>query len=61
MRELASCIPNSEIRLRKGADMKHIIPMAVEKGFTAIISLEEHHKIPSILFSLQYCVPCDLH
>ena len=30
--------------------MKHIVPMAVEKDFTAIISVEEHHKIPSILF-----------
>ena len=49
MEELQRLIPNSEIRVRKGLDLKKIIPQAKEKGFTALIVVNEDRKVPSIL------------
>ena len=49
MEELQRVIPNSEIRVRKGLDLKKIIPQAKEKGFTAVIVVNEDRKVPSIL------------
>ena len=49
MEELQRIIPNSEIRVRKGLDLKKIIPQAKEKGFTALIVVNEDRKVPSIL------------
>ena len=48
MEELQRIIPNSEIRVRKGLDLKKIIPQAKEKGFTALIVVNEDRKVPSI-------------
>ena len=48
MEELQRIIPNSEIRVRKGLDLKKIIPQAKEKGFTALIVINEDRKVPSI-------------
>ena len=49
MEELQRVIPNSEIHVRKGLDLKKIIPQAKEKGFTALIVVNEDRKVPSIL------------
>lgn len=49
MEELQRVIPNSKIRVRKGLDLKKIIPQAKEKGFTALIVVNEDRKVPSIL------------
>ena len=48
MEELQRIIPNSEIGVRKGLDLKKIIPQAKEKGFTALIVVNEDRKVPSI-------------
>ena len=48
MEELQRIIPNSEIHVRKGLDLKKIIPQAKEKGFTALIVVNEDRKVPSI-------------
>ena len=48
MEELQRIIPNSEIRVRKGLDLKKIIPQAKEKGFTALIVVNEDRKVRSI-------------
>ena len=50
MKELQHIIPNSEVRVRKGIDLKKIIPQAKEKGFTALVVVNEDKKMPSILF-----------
>lgn len=50
MEELKRIIPNSEVRVRKGLDLKKIIPQAKEKGFTALVVVNEDRKLPSILF-----------
>ncbi|KAM7436694.1 Ribosome production factor1 [Porites harrisoni] len=47
MEELQRIIPNSEIRMRKGLDLKKIIPQAKEKGFTALIVVNEDRKVPN--------------
>lgn len=47
MEELQRIIPNSEIRVRKGLDLKKIIPQAKEKGFTALIVVNEDRKVPN--------------
>ncbi|CAH3130459.1 unnamed protein product [Porites lobata] len=47
MEELQRVIPNSEIRVRKGLDLKKIIPQAKEKGFTALIVVNEDRKVPN--------------
>lgn len=49
MEELKRIIPNSEVRVRKGLDLKKIIPQAKEKGFTALVVVNEDRKLPSIL------------
>ena len=50
MEELKRIIPNSEVRVRKGLDLKKIIPQAKEKEFTAVVVVNEDRKIPSIFF-----------
>lgn len=47
MSELSNCIPNAEMRWRKGTKIKQIIPEAIERGYTYLIIVEEHRKIPS--------------
>ena len=47
MRELADCMPNSEMKWRRGSKIKNIIPEAVERDYTDIIIIEENRKIPS--------------
>lgn len=49
MEELCKCIPNSEVRQRKGRDLKKIIPQAVSKGYTAMVIVNEDNSKPSIL------------
>ena len=49
MEELKRIIPNSEVCIRKGLDLKKIIPQAKEKGFTALVVVNEDRKLPSIL------------
>ena len=51
MEELKRIIPNSEVRIRKGLDLKKIIPQAKEKGFTALVVVNEDRKVPSILLA----------
>lgn len=48
MRELSLCIPNSEVRDRRNADLKKIIPKAIENGYTDMVVVNEDHKEPSI-------------
>ena len=48
MRELCLCIPNSEVRDRRNADLKKIIPKAIEHGYTDMVVVNEDHKEPSI-------------
>ena len=47
MKELNKCIPNSDIRLRNGTPVKKIIPAAKDKGYTAILILNEDRKLPN--------------
>ena len=47
MKELSSCIPNSEIRLRKGAEVKKFLPFAARRGYTAVIIVNEDNKVPN--------------
>ncbi|EDO43977.1 predicted protein [Nematostella vectensis] len=47
MEELCRVIPNSEVRQRKGRDLKKIIPQAQAKGYTAMIIINEDHKKPN--------------
>lgn len=47
MRELVDCIPNSEMKWRRGTEIKNVIPEAVEREYTDIIIIEENRKIPS--------------
>ncbi|KAJ7358765.1 Ribosome production factor 1 [Desmophyllum pertusum] len=47
MEELKRIIPNSEVRVRKGLDLKKIIPQAKEKGFTALVVVNEDRKSPN--------------
>lgn len=46
---LEKIIPNSEVRYRKGIDLKKIIPQAVERGFTNLVVVNENHKEPNAL------------
>ncbi|KAK2556669.1 Ribosome production factor 1 [Acropora cervicornis] len=48
--ELHRIIPNSEIFVRRGYDLKKIIPEAAKRGFTALIVVNEDRKVPSILY-----------
>lgn len=50
--ELNRIIPNSEIFVRRGYDLKKIIPEAAKRGFTALIAVNEDRKVPSILYRL---------
>ncbi|XP_003388705.2 PREDICTED: ribosome production factor 1-like [Amphimedon queenslandica] len=50
MRELADCIPNSDMKWRRGSEIKSIIPEAIERDYTDIIIIEENRKIPSGLW-----------
>lgn len=54
MEELSRLIPNSEVRVRKGLDLKKIIPQAKEKGFTALVVVNEDRKLPSIFLHKNY-------
>ena len=47
LRELEKCIPNSEIRLRRGVDVKKIIPRAIERGYTDLLVVNEDRKMPN--------------
>lgn len=47
MKELQRIIPNSEVRVRKGIDLKKIIPQAKERGFTALVVVNEDKKMPN--------------
>lgn len=47
MKELQHIIPNSEVRVRKGIDLKKIIPQAKERGFTALVVVNEDKKMPN--------------
>ena len=47
IRELTDCIPNSEAKWRRGAYLKKVVVEAIERGYTDIISIEEHRKTPS--------------
>ena len=62
---LEKLIPNSEVRHRKGIDIKKIIPQAVERGFTNLVVINENHKEPSILFVSAlvqiYCIVIKLY
>jgi rRNA maturation protein Rpf1 len=50
---LEQIIPNSEVKYRKGIDIKKIIPQAIERGFTNLVVVNENHKEPSILYNVE--------
>ncbi|XP_029213050.2 ribosome production factor 1-like [Acropora millepora] len=45
--ELHRIIPNSDIFVRRGYDLKKIIPEAAKRGFTALIVVNEDRKVPN--------------
>ena len=47
MRELSKCIPNSEVRVRKGIDVKAVVVQAVERDYTDILVVNEDRKLPN--------------
>lgn len=47
MKELQKCIPNSDIKLRKGADIKKFLPLASRRGYTVVVVIHEDRKIPN--------------
>ena len=47
MKELFKCIPNSSIILRKGVDLKKLIPQAHDNSFTDIMIVNEDRKVPN--------------
>ena len=53
LKELADCVPNSEVRWRRGTRIKSIIQEAIKRDYTSLIVVEEHAKIPSILMSME--------
>jgi ribosome production factor 1 len=55
MRELSKCIPNSEIKLRNGSDVKKIIPAAETRGYTAVVVVNEDRKLPNGMLII--CLP----
>ena len=66
MRELCLCIPNSEVRDRRNADLKKIIPSAIEHGYTDMVIVNEDHKEPSIpqyvtKHRINGCTDCIVH
>ena len=48
--ELHRIIPNSDIFVRRGYDLKKIIPEAAKRAFTTLIVVNEDRKVPSILY-----------
>ena len=46
MRDLSKCIPNSCIRLRRGIDVKKLLPVAARRGYSAVVVVNEDRKIP---------------
>lgn len=56
MRELCLCIPNSEVRDRRNADVKKIIPNAIEHGYTDMVIVNEDNKEPSIRHYVKKCI-----
>lgn len=44
IKELVEVIPNSDYKYRKGMDLKKIIPMAKERGYTALVVINEDQK-----------------
>lgn len=53
MRELVKCIPNSDIKLRNGIDLKRVIPSAESRGYTAVIVVNEDRKSPNGMLIIQ--------
>lgn len=49
MRELQNCIPNSDIKLRCGVNIKKILPLAARKGYSAAMIVNEDRKLPNAL------------
>lgn len=47
MRELSNCIPNSDVRLRKGVDIKKFLPHASRRGYTMVMVVNHDRKIPN--------------
>ncbi len=47
MKELHNCIPNSSILLRKGYDLKRLIPEANGRDYTDILVVNEDRKMPN--------------
>lgn len=47
MKELGKCIPNSNVKLRNGVDIKKIVPLAVGRDYTTLIIVNEDRKIPN--------------
>ncbi|CAI8035477.1 Ribosome production factor 1 [Geodia barretti] len=52
LNELNKCIPNSEFKLRWGAELKKVIPEAVERDFTDILVVNEDQKRPNGLVAI---------
>ena len=47
MKELNKCIPNSDVRIRRGINIKKIVPRAVEEGYTSLLVVNEDRKLPN--------------
>ncbi len=52
MKELVKCIPNSEVRDRRGVDLKKLVPEAVARDFTDIVVVNEDRKVPNGLLMI---------
>jgi len=46
-KELKKCIPNSDVKYRRGLDLKKIIPQAVARDYTDIVIINEDQKKPN--------------
>lgn len=47
MKELYQCIPNSSIILRRGVNLKQLIPQASAKDYTDLVIVNEDRKMPN--------------
>lgn len=47
MKELNTCVPNSEVHERKGVDLKKLIPQAIARDFTDVLVVNEDRKVPN--------------
>ncbi len=47
LRELSKFIPNSEVKLRRGIDVKKIIPQCIEREYTDLLVVNEDRKMPN--------------